>query len=747
MKKKFIILLILLSFGLTSCTTIYNYFNPTSAVKTSKTSKGTPSETIPGETPKSSSSSDKTSSTSSPTTSEPVVSGTSTHDHEFDSRWSYDEEYHYHNATCGHDVKNGVERHDFTTSVSGNTITYTCRICGATFTKEASISLDELYGYNYFKEHNENYASLYEDMYAACTAFNSVNTDVENKTEVSGKDCYYFALVDYDEFGLTSADATSVWEIFYIENPQFYYLDSQILYTSEALYLTISEDYITHERRDSINSSLNTLFTNVSEVLKNASTTLEKIYLLHDYILFHMEYAYESDGVTPEDAAWAHNIVGFIENHKGVCESYSKTFIYLSRLFDIDTIAVTGSSRSQEHMWNMSKIDDMWYEFDFTWDDNGTSDYGFEYFGLTREEFSLDHTPNTQTLGINYLYLLPLTSAKALNPVKLYSDKTYLGFYKSINDALSNTEATKDYEIQLLNYFARSSLIDEREYELSNITTDYNSLKILGFKNISTINTDGTVSYYNPNTLKLSSNVVIKNDTVIENVILESESYNLKIKDSTLTLKEYVNAKAPITNDNGTIICDSSFNKISFNNSLSITNLENKQGQNTIGANANITNLILSYSSSYKAPIISFNKDNTTINITNIIFKNVVSSVSQTTLLVSGNAKNCVLSIDNITKDTTSSFNQFTFNIFVADLNNYPDVRINNNTETTINYLVILNDDSSLTKDSFVGEKIIKTTASNKYKLNLSFYKNRAQESINTAKLSLDSDGYLVLMA
>ena len=85
MKKKFIILLILLSFGLTSCATIYNYFNPTSAVKTSKTSKVTPSETIPGETPKSSNSSDKTSSTSSPTTSEPVVSGTSTHDHEFDS--------------------------------------------------------------------------------------------------------------------------------------------------------------------------------------------------------------------------------------------------------------------------------------------------------------------------------------------------------------------------------------------------------------------------------------------------------------------------------------------------------------------------------------------------------------------------------------------------------------------------------------------------------------------------------------
>ena len=178
-----------------------------------------------------------------------------------------------------------------------------------------------------------------------------------------------------------------------------------------------------------------------------------------------------------------------------------------------------------------------------------------------------------------------------------------------------------------------------------------------------------------------------------------------------------------------------------------ITNLNNEFGQNLISANANISNFILSYYKDYKSPLISFKNDNTTINIKNIVYKKSISSPSQLTLLISGKAKNCVLSIDNITKDTTSSFNQFTFNIFVADLNNYPDVRINNNTETTINYLVILNDDSSLTKDSFVGEKIIKTTASNKYKLNLSFYKNRAQESINTAKLSLDSDGYLILNA
>ena len=391
-------------------------------------------------------------------------------------------------------------------------------------------------------------------MFDQCNKFASNLNPTSKSIKVDGKDCPYIEIIDFTYYGLNVKEAVSVWEILYIENPQFYFLSSQIIYTDSALYLTVLNEYKEYSVRKPINDALDDLFIDVSKVLKNATTTLEKIYLLHDYILSNMEYAYEDDGVTPEDAAWAHNIVGFVNNHKGVCESYAKTFIYLSRLFDIENIAITGSSRDQQHMWNLAKVDDKWYEFDFTWDDNGTTDYGFNYFGQDRKTFNIDHTKNDQTLGINYLYELPEISDKPLEPVKLYNDSNYLGLYKSINDALANTEEDKDYQIELLNYFARSSLIDEREYELSNITTDYNSLKILGFKNISTINTDGTVSYYNPNTLKLSSNVVIKNDTVIENVILESESYNLKVKDSTLTLKEYVNIKVPIKDDNGTII-------------------------------------------------------------------------------------------------------------------------------------------------------------------------------------------------
>ena len=58
------------------------------------------------------------------------------HKHTYEEEWSYDEEYHFHEATCEHEVVSSKARHKFddgVTTADGG-ITYTCTICG--FTKE-----------------------------------------------------------------------------------------------------------------------------------------------------------------------------------------------------------------------------------------------------------------------------------------------------------------------------------------------------------------------------------------------------------------------------------------------------------------------------------------------------------------------------------------------------------------------------------------------------------------------------------
>ena len=64
---------------------------------------------------------------------------TSTHEHTFSSSYEYDDTYHWHPSTCGHDVQGDKEKHKFTTSITnptyekGGYTTYTCLVCGYSY--------------------------------------------------------------------------------------------------------------------------------------------------------------------------------------------------------------------------------------------------------------------------------------------------------------------------------------------------------------------------------------------------------------------------------------------------------------------------------------------------------------------------------------------------------------------------------------------------------------------------------------
>lgn len=59
------------------------------------------------------------------------------HTHTFSSDWSKDADYHWHAATCGHDVVDSKTAHSWCTGVTDSTtgnVTYTCSVCRATKT-------------------------------------------------------------------------------------------------------------------------------------------------------------------------------------------------------------------------------------------------------------------------------------------------------------------------------------------------------------------------------------------------------------------------------------------------------------------------------------------------------------------------------------------------------------------------------------------------------------------------------------
>ena len=72
----------------------------------------------------------------------------STHEHTYSSAWTSDENYHWHVATCGHDVISGKAEHMWDggvvtkepTCTEKGEKTYTCTVCDKTKKEEIAAS-------------------------------------------------------------------------------------------------------------------------------------------------------------------------------------------------------------------------------------------------------------------------------------------------------------------------------------------------------------------------------------------------------------------------------------------------------------------------------------------------------------------------------------------------------------------------------------------------------------------------------
>ena len=277
-----------------------------------------------------------------------------------------------------------------------------CLLCSySEYEYTESAYRDTLYGYSQFGTlyNASGYQGLYYAIYQACET-------VHNSTKNYSSSTDYVNISTYS-YGLTVDQAISVWKIFYIENPKYYWMSNMVGYSDSAICFYIDSLYYSYSVRKQCNSDIEAMITECSVSVLAASSEYDKVLAIHDYINNKIEYAYNSSGA-PETAQWAHNIIGVASKDKGVCESYAKTFLFLCRVYGIDCIIITGYSYGEGHAWNAVEIDGKWYYADLTWND-GNSDY--YYFGLAPYVFSQTHITDGSTYGIDYLYTLPTISS------------------------------------------------------------------------------------------------------------------------------------------------------------------------------------------------------------------------------------------------------------------------------------------------------------------------------------------------
>lgn len=131
----------------------------------------------------------------------------------------------------------------------------------------------------------------------------------------------------------------------------------------------------------------------VSELTRPGMTDLEKETALYDYLIRSARYdyrVYDDPDHYPYDSG---TIYGALVNGTGVCTGYAYALQKLLNTVGIECMTVLGNYQDQYHMWNIAKIDGVYYQLDPTFDSVYTHAYGLShtYFNKSDEQMRKDH--------------------------------------------------------------------------------------------------------------------------------------------------------------------------------------------------------------------------------------------------------------------------------------------------------------------------------------------------------------------
>lgn len=271
--------------------------------------------------------------------------------------------------------------------------------------EEASVSISlmgadssawsERYGYTSLGT-MENGAALQAFYEAIGTAAHTFHTDftIDVQPDLA------VATIGFAELGLTEEQAISVWLTFKYDNPIYYWLSNTVMVNPEYIVLLTDEDYSSGVDRQGYLALIEAKTAEFLAITEGETSAYQIAMAFHDAIIEQVDYAYEDDGITPENELWAHSILGVMEKGAAVCESYAKTFQLLLDASGVENIFVTGVSNDQDHAWNLVKMDDgAWYWFDLTWDDQPGRMWGVAY-----NYFAVNDTENINWFDGEYEY-------------------------------------------------------------------------------------------------------------------------------------------------------------------------------------------------------------------------------------------------------------------------------------------------------------------------------------------------------
>ncbi len=242
---------------------------------------------------------------------------------------------------------------------------------------------DFYYEYLGTLDNGDAYQGFYDALDVVMTEFHQNEKADAELFEFDDIDHDYVAgYVNYVEFGIGHEEAFEVYFLYVKDHPLYYWVSNRVVSYGADLMIIVNEAYANGSEREYYNDLI---YEGVEDIMQNVldENSAYLISLSHyESVVKGVDYAFESDGVTPQDADWAHSILGFFDGGKGVvCEGFSETYSLLLNFSEIPNTLVSGATADKKsHGWNLVQMDDgEWYWCDPTWDDEQISNLGYDY--------------------------------------------------------------------------------------------------------------------------------------------------------------------------------------------------------------------------------------------------------------------------------------------------------------------------------------------------------------------------------
>ena len=137
--------------------------------------------------------------------------------------------------------------------------------------------------------------------------------------------------------------------------------------------------YSTAEQEAEVDTAVKNLF---NQLQLDGKTDYEKLSAIYDYICANVTYDHEN--LNNQNYLLKYTAYAALINKTAVCQGYANLLYRLALEAGIDTRSIHGTSNGEGHAWNISKLDNYYYNLDSTWDAGVTS---YNYFLRSNENF------------------------------------------------------------------------------------------------------------------------------------------------------------------------------------------------------------------------------------------------------------------------------------------------------------------------------------------------------------------------